>query len=106
MVSAREEKALMLLNEFIDEYDITCAEDVSQRDFVNEACVDLVAELVDTLLNGQEGISMEENRQCCGTCVFYNGEIGDGTQFCDEKEVYVSECNWCVRFRERNNEVD
>lgn len=52
MVSAREEKALMLLNEFIDEYDITCAEDVSQRDFVNEACVDLVAELVDTLLNG------------------------------------------------------
>lgn len=49
---------------------------------------------------------MEENRQCCGRCVFFNGEIGDGTQFCDEKEVYVSECNWCVRYRERFDEND
>lgn len=52
MISVREEKAIILLNEFIEEHDITCVEDVCQRDSVNEECVDLVVELVDTLLNG------------------------------------------------------
>lgn len=49
------------------------------------------------------------NEQCCGNCVFYNGERGDGTQFCDDKEIYVAEHNWCVRFRQRavnGNEAD
>ena len=52
MISIREEQALMLLNEFIEEHDITCSEDVYQRDSVNEECVDLVAELVNALLDG------------------------------------------------------
>lgn len=47
----REERALEILNTFIIRYNITCSEDVHQRDSVNEACVDLVAELIDTLLN-------------------------------------------------------
>lgn len=42
----------------------------------------------------------EENKiVCCGTCLWYNGESGDGTQFCDDKEVYVSENGWCARYR-------
>lgn len=42
----------------------------------------------------------------CGNCLWFNGEVGDGTQFCDDKEVYVSENGWCVRYRERENEDD
>lgn len=35
----REEKAIMRLYEFIINYDISCAEDVYQRNSVNEECV-------------------------------------------------------------------
>lgn len=47
------------------------------------------------------------NDNCkCGNCIWFNGEVGDGTQFCDDKEVYVSENGWCVRYREKGNEND
>jgi len=46
----------------------------------------------------------EDLNPCCGTCLWYNGEPGDGTQFCDDKEVYVSEYGWCARYREKENE--
>lgn len=38
------------LCEFMNEHNIECAEDVSQRDSVNEDCVDFVAELVELML--------------------------------------------------------
>lgn len=47
------DKATMLFNkvyQFMNRHDITCAEDVFQRDSVSESCVDLVAELVEILL--------------------------------------------------------
>lgn len=47
----REERALEILNTFIIRYNITCSEDVCQRDSVNEACVDLVTDLVGALLD-------------------------------------------------------
>ena len=37
------------LHEFIEEFEISCAEDVCQRDSVNEEYVDLVVELVEIL---------------------------------------------------------
>ena len=49
MITIRDEQALVKLHEFIEEFNISCAEDVCQRDSVNEECVDLVAELVEII---------------------------------------------------------
>lgn len=49
MITIRDEQAIARLHEFIDEFDIYCANDVYQCDSVNEECVDLVAELVEIL---------------------------------------------------------
>lgn len=46
MILTRDEQAIVRLHEFIEDFDISCEEDVYQRDSVNEECVDLVAELV------------------------------------------------------------
>ena len=48
-MTIRDEQAIARLHEFIEEFNISCAEDVCQRDSVNEECVDFVAELVDIL---------------------------------------------------------
>ena len=40
------------LCKFMNEHHIECAEDVYQRDSVNEDCVDFVAELVELMLEG------------------------------------------------------
>ena len=45
---------------------------------------------------------MNEDKKC-GTCLYFNGEVGDGIQFCDEKEINVSEHRWCVRYRSKDN---
>ena len=45
----RYEQAIARLSEFIEEFDIDCADDVYQRDSVNEECIDLVAELVEIM---------------------------------------------------------
>lgn len=49
-MTVREEQVLCKLHEFIENNDIECAEDVTQRDSTSEQCVDFVAELVETLL--------------------------------------------------------
>lgn len=36
---------------------------------------------------------------CCGTCYWYNGEIEDGNQFCDELEVDVNGKFYCNKWR-------
>lgn len=51
-MTVRDEKALMILHEFIESHDIDCVEDVYQRDSVNEECVDFVAELVEAIVLG------------------------------------------------------
>lgn len=38
---------------------------------------------------------------CCGSCFWFGGEEGDGTQFCDEKEQYVSENGYCPMHKRR-----
>lgn len=43
---------------------------------------------------------MNEDKKC-GTCLYFNGEVGDGIQFCDEKEINVSEHRWCIRYKEK-----
>lgn len=43
----------------------------------------------------------------CGNCFWYNGDFGDGVQFCDYMEYYVNENNYCIHFkakREENND--
>lgn len=50
---SREETVFDRLLDFMNDYDISCVEDVFQRDSVNEACVDLVAELVNIVLEGE-----------------------------------------------------
>ena len=42
-----------------------------------------------------------EKEKCCWNCIFFNGEVGDGIQFCDEKESDVSEKSYCYRYREK-----
>lgn len=49
MMAIRDEQAIARLHEFIEEFDITCTEDIYQRDSVNEDCVDLVAELIEII---------------------------------------------------------
>ena len=51
MMTIKDEQVLAKVHEFIDENDIVCAEDVYQRDSVNELCVDFVEELVEILKN-------------------------------------------------------
>lgn len=38
----------------------------------------------------------------CWNCFWFNGEEGDGIQFCDDKEDYVHENHYCYRWREKN----
>ncbi len=51
-MTVREESAVVKLHGFIEEHNITCVEDVYQHDSINEECVDLVAELVEMILEG------------------------------------------------------
>lgn len=36
----------------------------------------------------------------CATCMWFNGQYGDGQQFCDDKESYVGENFYCSRYCE------
>lgn len=51
-MTVREESAVAKLHAFIEEHNITCVEAVYQCDSINEECVDLVAELVEKILEG------------------------------------------------------
>ena len=48
--------------------------------------------------------ALERIKKCCGTCLYFCGEVGDEEQFCDEKEIYVSEKNWCCKYKSINEE--
>jgi hypothetical protein len=41
---------------------------------------------------------------CCGTCTWFNGEIGDSRQFCDEREIEVGEDGYCYRYSRKTAE--
>jgi hypothetical protein len=43
----------------------------------------------------------DDNAQCCGNCLSFNGEMRDGTQFCDTLEMYVRDNSPCCPFFER-----
>lgn len=40
--------------------------------------------------------------RCCGTCLYFNGEIGDNKQFCDEREIDVCDNGYCARHVKRD----
>ena len=47
------DKATMLFDkvcQFMNEHNVSCVEDVFQRDSVNESCADLVGELVEIMV--------------------------------------------------------
>lgn len=44
---------------------------------------------------------------CCGYCSYFNGEIEDGEQFCDDLETYVYAKRFsCNRFKRREEEAE
>lgn len=45
-------------------------------------------------------------KDCCGNCTYFNGEIGDGEQFCDERELYVHEDGYCYRHVRKSEETE
>lgn len=40
----------------------------------------------------------------CSNCLWFDGEEGDGTQFCDEKQREVSENGYCPMHKRRIDE--
>lgn len=40
----------------------------------------------------------------CGNCLWFDGEEGDGTQFCDENQREVSENRYCYMHKRKNEE--
>lgn len=50
---SKEEAVFDKLCDFISGHNIDCVEGIYQRDSVNESCVDLVAELVNIVLEGE-----------------------------------------------------
>lgn len=47
---------------------------------------------------------MDDKR--CWNCIYFNGEYGDGEQFCDEKEIYVRENGCCFKYMKRKESKD
>lgn len=41
---------------------------------------------------------------CCGNCFWFDGEEGDGTQFCDIKQREVNEGGYCPAHKRRETE--
>ena len=48
--------------------------------------------------------SDEIRKHKCNNCFYYNGEPGDGEQFCDSKEIYVPENNYCTGWMRKSYE--
>ena len=48
----------------------------------------------------------EEIKHCCGTCIWFNGDLEDNDQFCDELETEVNAKNFCCnRWKAKYQEV-
>ena len=56
----KDKQALTKLNEFIEDNNISCKEDISQIDSINEQCVDLVAELVEIIKGDKKRMTIDE----------------------------------------------
>lgn len=41
----------------------------------------------------------ERKNACCGTCLYYNGIVGDGCQYCDRREIFVEDTDYCIRYQ-------
>ena len=44
---------------------------------------------------------MDIMNKYCYNCVWFDGEKGDGFQFCDEHECNTHELNMCYRWKEK-----
>lgn len=38
----------------------------------------------------------------CANCYYFNGEEGDGHQFCDDRECDVDEDGYCFRWKRKD----
>lgn len=63
-------------------------------------CADCIAKQLKK--DGEQ--ALKNANKCCGTCLYFCGEVGEGEQFCDEKEIYVSEKNWCCKYKSKDEE--
>lgn len=70
----KDKQVLTKLNEFIEDNNISCKEDISQIDSINEQCVDLVAELVEIIKGDKKRMTIDEviehykNIKSCNEC--------------------------------------
>lgn len=46
-------------------------------------------------MNDRETVENNASHYCCGTCIFFNGDLEDNDQFCDELETYVNAKKFC-----------
>ena len=40
--------------------------------------------------------------KACSNCFYFNGEEGDNIQFCDERECFVHEDDYCGKWMEKS----
>lgn len=66
--------------------------DTYDSDFTLEEIVE------QTEIHFKELAELMSNDSACGLCKYFNGEVGDDEQFCDELESYVSEKFNCNRY--------
>ena len=59
-----------------------------------------VVNISGVIANNQRMI-IERSQKCCGTCQYFDGEPGDGVQFCDERETETHENNYCGRWAKK-----
>lgn len=51
----------------------------------------------------KDGIHPKRKKKCYGNCIWFDGEIGDKNQFCDELEMYVDDGNCCNKYQQSSN---
>ena len=50
----------------------------------------------------KDNYSHHNGEECCGTCISFNGQVGDNIQFCDVLEEYISESSYCYEHRTKD----
>lgn len=63
--------------------------------------IDFENPLTDKEAKSYDLVAEKSENQCCGSCLYFNGEIGDGVQFCDDKETDVQEGGYCFRYQKK-----
>ena len=58
---------------------------------------------ISSVITNNQRMVIKRSQKCCGTCQYFNGEPGDGVQFCDKRETETHVDNYCERWLEKQN---